>query len=49
MSAPSLRNIMQTPQREFALQNYTKKMIYTKKSALLMQIFINRSSILLII
>ena len=28
MSAPSPSNVTQTPQREFALQRYYKKMIY---------------------
>ena len=33
MSAPSLRNIMQTSQREFALQRYYIFLIYAKKIA----------------
>ena len=32
MSAPSPCNVTQTPQREFALQRYNKKMIYANKS-----------------
>jgi len=31
MSAPSPCNVTQTPQREFALQRYYKKMIYANK------------------
>ena len=36
MSAPSPCNVTQTPQREFALQNYTKKMTLANKSAIFM-------------
>ena len=35
MSAPSLRNIMQTSQREFAAQNYNKYLIYARKISLI--------------
>ena len=31
MSAPSPETSMQTPQREFAVQNYNKKMTYANK------------------
>ena len=32
MSAPSPETSMQTPQREFAVQNYNKKMTYANKN-----------------
>ena len=31
MSAPSLRNITQTPQRELRVQRYNKKMTWARK------------------
>ena len=36
MSAPSPCYVTQTPQREFAMQNYTKKMTLANKSAIFM-------------